>query len=296
MEAIQSENNIEIRELFSKIIEKSISRESYLWLSEKAKQLSADSNTYQLNLAFTMIPRKTGKQEVILEESSAERLQKLMPGFSIQHWTADRLSRVWLLMNLDTSDKEEYIQKIEKLFPQAEMNEQVALYAALPVLAYPEYWKMQCAVGIRSSLDSVLKAIMYHNPYPAANLEELAWNQMVMKAFFSGLDVNKIVGIDERANQALAATLFDYVEERWAASRAADPQIWRMTAKFMDEPHFYMIERLFSRGNEAEKEAAALTCASGSFAKARTLLNNYPEYKKAVDEGKISWKTVADKR
>lgn len=291
---MDAEMNTKIKELLTTTIERNVSKEAYTWLLDKAAQTSGKNN-YQLNLTFSSIPRKTGKKEVVIEESDVKKINELLPGFSIQHWTIDRLCRVWLLMQLETDDKENYISKIENLFPQAEMNEQVALYSSLPLLAYPESWKMRCAIGIRSNIGTVLDAIMYHNPYPDRYLDEPAWNQLIMKAFFTDKNVNKITGLDERANQNLANMLFDYVEERWAAHRTADPQIWRLTGKFMDEPHFYMLERLFKSENKTDQQAAALACADSSFGKSKLLLDKFPEYKNAVDQKNLTWELLANK-
>lgn len=292
---MDAEINTKIKELLTTIIERNVSPETYAWLLDKAAQSSGKNSNYQFNLSFSSIPRKTGKKEIVLEDTHTRKLNDLLSGFSIQHWTIDRLCRVWLLMQLETDDKENYISRIENLFPVAEMNEQAALYSALPLLAYPEAWKLRCAVGIRSNMANVLEAIMYHNPYPAAYLEEPAWNQLIMKAFFTGKNVNNIIGIDKRANQNLANTLFDYVEERWSAYRTEDPQIWRLTGKFLDETHFYMMERLFKEGDERERQAAALTCADSSFEKAKLLLDQYPEYKNAIGQNTLSWEVVANK-
>lgn len=284
-----------IKEIFTKIIERNVSEEASAWLHAKANQSADANNNYQLNLSFTAIPRKTGKKEIVLEETDTNQINKLIPGFSIQHWTIDRLSRVWLLMQLESDEKENYISRIENLFLQAEMNEQVALYSSLLLLAYPESWKLRCAEGIRSNIGTVLEAIMYQNPYPAQYLDEPAWNQLIMKAFFTDKKVNYVIGLDERANQNLANILFDYVEERWAAHREANPQIWRLVAPFMDEKHFYMMERLFKEGNETDQQAAALTCANTRFEKVKSLLNQYPEYKSAIDKKIVSWEVLASK-
>lgn len=292
---MDAEINTKIKELLNIIIERNVSLETHAWLLYKAVQSSGKNSNYQLNLNFTSIPRKTGKKEIVLEDTDTKKLNGLLPGFSIQHWTIDRLCRVWLLVQLEPSDKGNYIGRIENLFPQAEMNEQVALYSALPLLAYPQIWKMQCAIGIRSNMGNVLEAIMYHNPYPSAYLDELAWNQLIMKAFFTGKNVNKIIGIDKRANQNLANMLFDYVEERWSAYRTEDSQIWRLTGKFLDETHFYMMERLFNEGDESERQAAALACADSSFEKAKLLLDQHPEFKNAIDQNTLSWEVMANK-
>lgn len=281
-----------LREVLTSIIERNLNDDSFKWLLDKAAKSADKNNNYELNLAFTSMPRRTGKEEVALEEADPEKIRALLPEFNIEGWTIDRLSRVWLLMQLDTSDREAYIGRIENLFPQAEMNELVALYSSLPVFAYPEAWKLRCAEGIRSNIGIVLEAIMYHNPYPAKYLDEGAWNQMVLKAFFTDKDVNNIVGLDAKANQNLANTLFDYVEERWAAGRTVNPQIWRLTGKFMDESHFYMLEKLMKDGNATDRQAGALALSKCPIEKAAVLLDQYPDLKKAVEEKKLTWQML----
>lgn len=283
----------EIKILLEKIIERNLNREAYSWLLDSAKQSADADSNYRFNISFTAMPRKTGKKVILLEESDKENLKNLIPGFSIEGWSIDRLCRVWLLFQLDSGNKANYIKRIEGLFPQAELNEQVALYSALPLLSYPEAWKEQCAIGIRSNISDVLEAIMYFNPYAAEWLDEPAWNQLVMKAFFSGKNVNNIIGIDQRNNQSLANTLFDYVEERWAAHRTEDPQIWRLTGKYLDEKHFYMMEKLFASEDETERQAAALACYASTFDKAKQLLDEHPEYRDSIDKNELTWEMVA---
>ncbi|MGH2565577.1 MAG: EboA domain-containing protein, partial [Ginsengibacter sp.] len=192
-----------IKGLFAKIIENNVNRDANRWLIEKANQ-SIDTNDYQLKLTFTIIPRKMGKKEIVVKESDREQINILIPGFSMHHWTVDRLSRVWLLMQLKACEKEKFISRIANLFVEAEMNEQVAIYSSLPFLAYPEEWILRCSEGIRSNIGTVQEAIMYDNPYPSKYLDEAAWNQLVMKAFFAYMDVCRICGLDERANKNLA--------------------------------------------------------------------------------------------
>jgi hypothetical protein len=292
---MDEQNVTSVRKLLALIIERNVSQETYAWLLDKATQSANKDNNYQFNLTFTSIPRKTGKKEVAAEDADIKNINILIPGFTVQHWTIDKVSRVWLLMNLETTDKDHYITRIENLFPQAEMNELVALYSALPVLAYPEAWILRCAEGIRSNIGTVLEAIMYYNPYPAAYLNEAAWNQLVMRAFFTDKNVNNIIGLDERTNQNLANILFDYVEERWAADRIVNPQIWRLVGKFMDDSHLYMLEQLFQNHNETEQQAAALTCRDSSFEKAVLLLDQYPQFKRAIEQKTLTWEIIANK-
>lgn len=277
-----------MEETIADILKANISNEAFEWLQQKAALIQQETKAQQLNLSFTAVPRKTGKQTV--DEKDFDL--KETPLASVEGWTVDRLARVWLLMNVKEDDKENYIKKIKPLFLSAEMNELVALYSALPVYAYPEEWKLQCAEGIRSNIGLVLEAIMYDNPFPSKYLDEGAWNQLVMKAFFTDKDVNRIIGLDERANKKLAEMVVDYAHERWAAHRTVNVQLWRLVAPFIDENNFQDVEKIFESENETERKAAALTCYQSNYQPAKNLPDKAPELKKAIESNELNWRTL----
>src|SRR5690348_13129961 len=103
-----------VEDIFKAIIKKNISDDAWTWLMEKSALLSKDANTVQLNTTFTSVPRKTGKKLIEITKEQNENISELCPGFSLQGWTTDRLSRVYLLMKLNSSDKEQYIRIIEE--------------------------------------------------------------------------------------------------------------------------------------------------------------------------------------
>jgi hypothetical protein len=220
-----------LRALITEVSRSNLSQDTWNWLSGN---LSSDDSR-QINTAFALMPRKTGKSIIQISQDLISKIDHVRPGFTVENWTSDRLGRLCLLLHLDPSDQEKYIKTIENLFLAAEVSELVALYSALPVLAWPDRWKLRCAEGIRSNIGLVLEAIMYHNPYPEKYLDENAWNQLILKAFFTDKDIIQIPGIDERANAGLAHTLTDYAHERWAAKRKINPFLWRFTSKFLDE-------------------------------------------------------------
>ncbi|MEO6134975.1 MAG: EboA domain-containing protein [Ginsengibacter sp.] len=280
--------NADCKIIFETIIEKNTSQQAFEWLREKNLQ----SNPSSFNMAFSSIPRKTGKHELHIDIGDQQKLEKAIPGFGIEGFTIDRLSRIWLLMHLDDSDKKNYTDKIETLFSLAEMNESVALYSALPFLSFFEEWKSRCSEGIRSNIGTVLEAIMYHNPYPAQYLDETAWNQLIMKAFFTDKDVTKITGLDDRKNKNLADTVFDYIRERWAAQRSANIQLWRLVGKYIDESNFNLIEKLFNDKNDIHKKAALLACAGSSYEPAKRLLENDAQLKTEIENDILNWDTL----
>jgi len=279
-----------LKRIFSQILEQNVSAQTWLWLNEKTDAAMPVTGFYA---AFVMVPRKTGKQPVNISPEQHTAIQQLRQGLDIREWQADRLSRAWLLMHIDAGNKEDYIGTIENLFQAAEMNELIALYSSLPLLAYPESWRGRCAEGIRNNIGDVLTAIMCNNPYPAEQLNQDAWNQLVLKAFFTDKPIDKIYGLDERRNQKLAATLIDYAHERWAAHRTVNPQLWRCVAPFINNEILPDIEKAAGSENELEREAVALACASSNFAPCKKLI---PEYlHKSISSGRLTWNVLAEK-
>lgn len=293
-QVVFSYNENALKSKLADCILRHVSAETWSWLTEKTSLIGKSDNGQPFTVAFAAVTRKTGKQPVVLSETEITEIQQIRPHMTIQHWAIDRLCRVWLLMHLNASDQNKYFRIIENLFPIAEMNEQVALYSALPVLAYPELWRGRCAEGIRSNIGDVLESIMCNNPYPSENLDEPAWNQMVLKAIFTEKPIQEIINLDERANQNLANTLSDYAHERWAAHRPVHPLLWRCVGKFINEKIFPDIIRIASSEQVQEREAAALACRQSAYLPALELLEKNPELQAIVNRG-MTWTELAKK-
>lgn len=210
-----------MRELLFQLIEQQPNADKAVtWLRHQASEFLKTEQTAVFYRVFTAIPRFTGKQPLTVSADMGAALNQQRPGFVVTGWTLDRLARVWWLLTLPAQEEGPYVRRISELFKAAEMNELVALYSALPVLAFPEAWRFQATEGVRNNIGDVQTAIMLHNPYPADYLDEAAWNQLVLKAFFTDKDVSQITGLDRRNNPRLAQTLLDYASERRAAGRS----------------------------------------------------------------------------
>lgn len=214
--------------LFYLIEQQSDSEKAVSYLRQQADDFQQDPKVATFYRVFTEIPRFVGKQILNVPDDMAFALERLRPGFTVANWALDRLARVWWLLQLPADDQPTYTKTISQLFKAGELNELVALYSALPVLAHPESWRFQATEGIRNNIGDVQSSIMLHNPYPADYFDEAAWNQLVLKAFFTDKDVTQIIGLNERKNARLAQTLTDYAAERRAAGRSLPPNIERL--------------------------------------------------------------------
>ncbi|GAB4033846.1 EboA domain-containing protein [Spirosoma gilvum] len=211
--------------LFYLIEQQPNSEKAVSYLRQQVDAFHANPQVSTFYRVFTAMPRFVGKQPVELPADLAFSLERIRPGFTVTGWTLDRLARVWWLLQLPADDQTTYVKTITELFKAGELNELVALYSALPVLAHPEAWQFQATEGVRNNIGDVQEAIMLQNPYPADYLDELAWNQLVMKAFFTGKDITQIIGLQERKNARLTQILTDYAAERRAAGRSLPANI-----------------------------------------------------------------------
>ncbi|HEY0274299.1 MAG TPA: EboA domain-containing protein [Chitinophaga sp.] len=201
------------------------------WLQQQQAKAQSAAGFRQWNLVFAALPRFTGRQMIRLTADELAGISALAPGFTPRNWPAHRLARAWWLLQWPAAQEDTYVRSISALFQTGSMEELTALYSCLPLLAWPEHWVAQTAEGIRSNIGDVLEAIMLHNPYPARYLPEAAWNQLVLKAFFTAKPVQDITGLQERNNLELQQMLRDYAAERTAAGRTVDPQLELLAAQ-----------------------------------------------------------------
>jgi hypothetical protein len=204
-------------------------------------------------------------------------------------WSFVRICRVWLLLELESASPENFNKNIETLFDTAEMNELVALYSALPFWKEPQHWLFRATDAVRSNMGLVFDAIALGNPFPAEHFSEAAWNQLILKTIFNDKPIHLIAGFKERENEILAKTISDFAHERWAAGRAVAPEVWRLTAAYIDESLLKDMEHLLRSTELDNQKAAALACSESSFEAAKVLLNNYPDLKLQIQQGSVAW-------
>lgn len=228
MELVKAAEKEQVQIQINHLLKKCLSVVSFEWIMEKYAQVSNEEGSLQLNMTFAQISRQVNKAAISADAPELAAINSLCPGVESRYWSNATIARIGLLLQLDLQDEAQYISKIKSLFQAAEMNELVALYAALPFLSYPGQWIAPCEEGIRTNIAPVLEAILYGNPYPAAFLPEASWNQLVLKAFFTEKEVIKIWHLQERNNAALQATLQDYIAERKAAGRSLPEGIFSL--------------------------------------------------------------------
>lgn len=296
--------NITAEDLLYRWVSRQVDTQAVNWLNQKRQQISNGAATRIFFTAFSAVPRYTNKNEIQPTVEELKSAFNACKNWFPANWTVDQAARTLLILSLPSDDADKYLRTLDQVFAAADVGELVALYKALPLLPYPEKLCDRAAEGIRSNMTAVFNAVAHQNSYPAEYLDNLAWNQMVLKALFVGSPLHLIQGIDERANPELARMLVDYAHERWAAGRDVSPELWRCVGKFANSEILADLERVLTESQTQtdsngkrqqkllEKTAAALACAECPLPEAQDILARYPELQNDIRAGRLTWKNV----
>ncbi|EAW38192.1 EboA family metabolite traffic protein [Lyngbya sp. PCC 8106] len=256
-----------------------LDNEQLAWLTQKQSELLKGATQRSFFIAFSLVPRRLGKANLVLTDEDLKVAIEICPGWHPQHWRVDGLARTLLVLSLIKGNSEDYQSILDQLFSAADIDELVALYQALPLLPSPEKYQDRAAEGIRTNMSVVFNAVALHNPYPAHYLSELAWNQMVLKAIFIDSPLHKIISLDHRTNPALSQMLIDYAHERWAADRSVTPELWRAMGAFTTDSMTEDLIKVLDHPDPMQQEAGAIACMISHSEKIKSLLESRPKLK-----------------
>ncbi|MGI9420828.1 MAG: EboA domain-containing protein [Geminicoccaceae bacterium] len=260
------------------------------WFEEQMAALSPEAGDRELYMALGLVPRKLGKDDLALLPNDLEQANAARPGWDPSGLSIDQAARIAILLKAG-GEGEAFRDRFVQLCRTADMAEQVAFYRGLPLYPNPELLQHQAGEAARTNMRSVFEALAHNNPYPFEQFDDNRWNHMVLKALFIGSVLHPIQGLGQRANAELARILRDYAHERWAAGREVTPELWRCvlaSGEALDD-----LKRALDGEDELERQGAALTLASSPDPKAKTLLETAPDLAKAIDDGQLSWDSLA---
>lgn len=227
------------------------------WLGGACRRVAENGAGPDFYMAFGTAKRKVGTADLALTEGELSAANEARRGFLPALWSTDQAARARLLLALNLSPAD-LTRAVDRLCEDGDLGELVALYQTLPLLPHPAAHRARAAEGVRTNMKPVFEAIALRNPYPAEELDEPAWNQLVVKCFFVGSPLHQVYGVDARVNAALGRILVDLARERWAAGRAVSPELWRCVGPVADGPELATLERAIATGSELDRAAVAL--------------------------------------
>ncbi len=230
--------------------------EAWSWLAGKREHLEAGASARDFNMAISLVPRRLGKADLVLDDAALRAADAARPGWDPRGWSLDQAGRLVLLL-AGGGTGAAFADRLRQLFATADLVEAIAFYRGLPLYPDPKLHEPRAREGVRSAMQPIFEAVAHRNPYPVEQFDEHAWNQMVLKALFIGSTLAPIQGLDRRANRPLMRMLCDYAHERRAAGRPVSPELWRCVGPFADEAALDDLEIALRSANAAERQAAA---------------------------------------
>jgi hypothetical protein len=177
-------------------------------------------STTRFRAAFAGAGRRLGGSAPQLQAAEAAQLQQAGVAAPAQ-WTLPMFARAaFLLRTIHELPPGEHVEFVREVYRRGDFLEQAALLQALMLVANPARFVNIAVESCRTNVRDVFEAIACENCYPAAHFPDANFNQLVIKAFFTGVAVDRIVGLDQRKSDELRRMAADYASERRAAGRA----------------------------------------------------------------------------
>jgi hypothetical protein len=222
----------QLEQLLRELVERRIEPPSREWLARTSAAIGAAPDRGALLEAFTAATRRLGRARLAPTEEEEARLVGAGVRWPIGTWGADELGRVALLAAAAAHWPEAELEAlVEECYRQGDGAERQAVLRALPLLPALERFLEIAVDACRSHIQPLFDAIACENPYPALHFPELNFNQMVLKALFTGVALARILGLAGRVTPELGRMAAGYASERRAAGRSVPPDIGQLTGE-----------------------------------------------------------------
>jgi hypothetical protein len=173
--------------------------------------------------AFALVGRKIGQRPI---ELTVPHLPTPETG-----WDTASCARLTLLLRFTTRQPLAIQQRtIGDLFYKGDTEERCAVLRGLSLFDEAREYALIATDAVRSHVQPVFEAIACENPYAERYFDDVAFNQLVMKAYFTDVPVRRIIGLSTRLNPELRRMALDFETERRAAGRPVPDDLARVTS------------------------------------------------------------------
>ncbi|WP_328421481.1 EboA domain-containing protein [Streptomyces sp. NBC_00443] len=148
-----------------------------------------------------------------------------------EYWTVDEAARAVLLTALPLGGHA-LADEIARLHRHGDPAEQRAVLRTLPLLGLGDLALPLVRETLRGNDTTLIEAAL--GPYAAAHLPDAEYRQAVLKCVFCEIPLDRVTGLDARADRELARMLADFAHERIVAGRDVPQDIVPVVRAFPD--------------------------------------------------------------
>ena len=192
------------------------------WLSQTLRSIEfASDPLLEHQIASAMARRKMGDGPF-----SITLVPEGEVATEISHWSCSDATRILLALALIRVTELTLTSLLSEIYARGDERERAALLMGLSLLDQDGQWLVEAVDCCRTNSLILLAAIGMMNPYAVRHFSSLAFNQLVLKSLFLGLNIANIQGLRSRRNSELSIMCAGYIDERVAASRDYPISIW----------------------------------------------------------------------
>jgi hypothetical protein len=200
------------------------------WFDAVARIRESSFNRDSFAESFAAAARHLGRGPLDLTAEEGAGLQEMGVDWTLGGWGLDEMGRATLLLLAARLGADEFEPLLESCYRRGENRERQAVLRSLPLLPAADRFLYVGVDACRSHVQPIFEAIACENPYPATHFPELNFNQMVLKALFINVSLERIVNLPRRVTSDLARMARAYESERRAAGRGVPDDIRLVTA------------------------------------------------------------------
>jgi hypothetical protein len=194
------------------------------WLEQEIHKLkTSPALEDDLTLLSAMARRKLGQQTL---GEMAATIVTPAGGVTISGWAVGDAGRILLLLEAVRCQPEHSTALVSAVYRYGDELERAAILRALVLFPDAAALKPLALEAGRVNSLVLYQALALDNPYPATYYTEHEFNQLILKAVFMGLPIERVVGLEQRANAELTRMCEDFAEERIAAGRPVPVDLW----------------------------------------------------------------------
>ena len=212
-----------------KMVETRLSAEPLNWFQSQMQALSKDAEMVDFSTKFASATRRFGRELVLPDDQEKKTLVDANIPLVLAASPLDQLARTAMLLKaFQIIPENDHMEWVQNLYYRGDNLEKEAVLRSLYFLPAPKRFLSISFDATRNHVQTVFESIACENPYPSSFFPELNFNQMVLKTLFTGVELDRIYGWQQRNNPELVRMAGEYALERKAADRPVPEDIQRI--------------------------------------------------------------------
>ncbi len=210
-----------------------LEQEGRVWLNHARQQLKKLDDDLELVANQLAIFSASAKRKTGLSVLSGE----IASGFSqdaygqcdkvyLQHWSSADAVRVLLLVETIASRMFSADELFQLCYRYSDGGERASLLKGLALMDLTVNSTDYIIDVARTNSLALYSALIYKNPWPVVNFPLPAFNQVVLKSLFMGINIINVEGLRGTRNPELGRMAADYAQERLDAGREIPESLW----------------------------------------------------------------------